>query len=199
MDKDLSVADAMALQRGGDMDGFGGGSWWIILIVLFLFGFNGNGLGGNNATTNQLNSDFITRDLFAINQNISAQGCETRETVLQNRFDTQLGFQNLGSQMASCCCETNRNIDAVRYENAKNTCDIITNANANTQRLIDHMTTQEIQALRDQLQSAQLTLAQGAQTDALITALRPTPQPAWITCSPYTALNGGCGGCGSLI
>lgn len=67
-------------------------------------------------------------------------------------------ISQLGYQMQNCCCETNRNIDAVRYENAKNTCDIITAGQANTQRIIDIMTQDKIEALRTELQSAQLAL-----------------------------------------
>ena len=96
--------------------------------------------------------------------------------------------------------ETNRNIDAVRYEAAKNTCDITNAIHAEgeaTRALINQNTMQE---LRDQLQAAQLQLGNLAQTNTLISTLRPFPQPAYITCSPYTAVNGyGCGtacGCG---
>lgn len=106
-------------------------------------------------------------------------------------------ISNLGYQTQQCCCETNRNIDAVRYENAKNTCDIITAANANTQRIIDVMTQNTIQELRDNLQAAQLQLGNNAQTQTIINAVRPFPSPAYITCSPYTAANGyGSCGCG---
>lgn len=37
-----------------------------------------------------------------------------------------------------------------------------------------------------------------SQTQNIINAVRPFPQPAYITCSPYTSVNGfGCGnGCG---
>ena len=55
--------------------------------------------------------------------------------------------------------ETNRNIDAVRYENAKNTCDITHNAQLNTrdileaqnagfQRILDFLTNDKIDSLR---------------------------------------------------
>lgn len=94
-------------------------------------------------------------------------------------------------------CETNRNIDAVRYENARNTCDIIQAGNANTQRIIDTMNQNVMQELRDQLQAAQLQLGNVAQTQTLVNELRPCAKPAYITCSPYTTNNfGGCGGCG---
>ena len=104
----------------------------------------------------------------------------------------------------NCCCETNRNIDAVRYENAKNTCDIITSGNMNTrdiieaqnagfQRVIDFMTNDKIENLRTELQSAQLALQNNAQTQTLINELRPCAKPAYITCSPYTTAYNGFG------
>lgn len=64
------------------------------------------------------------------------------------------------------------------------------------------MTQNEIQSLRDQLQTAQFQLSQQAQNATLIATLRPTPIPAYQTCSPYEgaamyARNGynGCCGC----
>ena len=56
------------------------------------------------------------------------------------------------------------------------------------------MTQSEIQTLRDSLNTANLQLSQQAQSASLIATLRPFPQPAYITCSPYTSSNG-CGVC----
>ena len=57
-----------------------------------------------------------------------------------------------------------------------------------------------MQALRDkivakdqELQTANFQLSQQAQSASLISALRPFPQPAYITCSPYQAVNYGYG------
>ena len=76
-------------------------------------------------------------------------------------------------------------MDASRYEAAKNTADIIQAQNFNTQRIVDVITNNEMQNLRDQLQAAQLTLGNSAQTATLISALRPAPIPAYVTSSPY--------------
>ena len=165
----------------------GGYGWfWVILIFLFFLGFSGGGLGGFGgngavaASVEAINLTNLERDV--LNGNFATQ----RET-LENRYTTQLGFQNLGSQMAQCCCETNRNIDAVRYENAKNTCDIIQAGNANTQRIVDVMTNNTIQELRDSLQQSQLNIGNLIQTQTITNSLRPFPVPAYITCSPYTS------------
>lgn len=73
----------------------------------------------------------------------------------------------------------------MRYEAAKNTCDIITAGQANTQRIIDFMTQEKMDSLRSQLQTANFQLSQQAQNAYLIDQLRPCPIPAYLSCSPY--------------
>lgn len=86
--------------------------------------------------------------------------------------------------------EVNRNIDAVRAEAYKNTCEITNAIHAEGEATRALMTQNTIQGLRDQLQAAQLQLGNLSQTSTLINTLRPFPQPAYITCSPYQAVNG---------
>ena len=102
--------------------------------------------------------------------------------LAENRFASQ-----------ACCCETNRNIDAVRYEAAKNTCEITSAIHAEgeaTRALINSNTMQELrdrlEARDRELMTANFQLSQQAQTAALVGELRPCAKPAYITCSPYT-------------
>lgn len=191
---------------GGDNGGLfggsdGGGLWVFFLFFLLAWGGNGiGGFGGGNAGTglNMISNDFMYTNL---NQSLGrlSDGITQGFTGISNGL-CNLGYENLSNfkdmsaQMASCCCETNRNIDAVRYENAKNTCDIIQASNANTDRILGYLTQNEIQSLRDQLQSANLALSNTAQTSTIINAVRPFPSPAYVTCSPYTSPIG-CGTC----
>lgn len=193
---DLNAADVLALKD--DNDGFLEGNGIIILILFFLiFGFGGN-WGGNSAAQGSLtraeladgfNHQDVQRQLQGITNGI-CDGFYTMNTSLLQ------GFNGLGSQVAEnrfasqqCCCETNRNIDAVRYENAKNTCDIITNNTANTQRILDKMCQTETDNLRNNLQSAQLQISQLSQTANIINAVRPYP----VMSVPFAAY--GCNGC----
>lgn len=80
-------------------------------------------------------------------------------------------------------------MDSVKYENAKNTCDIINAGNANTQRIIDHLTATEMDRLRTDLQSAQFQLSQLAQTSNIVNSLRPPIVPAYNVPNPYAAYN----------
>lgn len=189
-------------------DGFGmGGSWaWIILILLL--GGRGFGWGGNEGVQdNFISNEFIKRDIFNTNQNVSAQGCSGREATLEAQYQTLLGFKDQLYAQQQCCCETNRNIDAARSENFKNTCDITTAIHAEgeaTRALIQANTVQDLRdrlADRDrELMTANFQLSQQAQSANIVDQLRPCPKPAYLTCSPYFAYNngfGGCGGCGN--
>ena len=184
---------------GGGADG--GGLW--VFFLFFLLAWGGNGLGGfgGNAggATNMINNDFmytnLNQSLGRLTDGVTQGFAGVNNGLCNLGYETLSNFKDLSAQNASCCCETNRNIDAVRYENAKNTCDIITANNANTDRILGYLTNQEIQTLRDQLQSANLALSNTAQTQNIINTLRPVPQPAYITCSPYTSplTTGACG------
>ena len=208
-----SLADIRAA-TDGNRDGFGGdGGWfWIIVLFLAMFGFGGNGFGYNNngaLTRGELCQDMNLQTIESAIRGVQNGLCDgfyaQNTTMLQ-------GFNSLGNQIAenrfaaqNCCCETNRNIDAVRAENYKNTCEI-TNAihseGEATRALINSNTMQD---LRDKLEArdrdlltANFQLSQQAQSANLISTLRPFPIPAYQTCSPYTS-NNGCGhsyGCG---
>ena len=120
---------------------------------------------------------------------IMQNGYETREAINSNANNITSGITDLGYKMQDCCCTTQRAIDSVKYENAKNTCDIINANNANTQKIIDHLTQSEINSLRTELQSAQLQLSNNAQSRYIIDQIKPCPIPAYLTCSPYQSYN----------
>lgn len=202
----LSAADVAAVTDRNNGYGYGGMDWIWVIVLFAIFGFGGNGFGfgrnGAGLTQAELQQGFDTQSLLRGQEGIKNGLCDgffnVNTTMLQ-------GFNGLGREILEnrftnekCCCETNRNIDAVRYENAKNTCDIITAGNNNTQKILDFLTQDKIEALRTELQSAQLQLGNLAQTNTLINTLRPTPIPAYPTCSPYQAANyyNGFGGCG---
>ena len=189
---------------------WGNGFIWIILL-LFL-GSGGFGFGGNrNLATTQ---DVAVSQMFGQIDNgirglAAGQANIAYDNLKQSADSTMMmagGFANLTQAIAEnrfaaqhCCCETNRNIDAVRYENAQNTCAITTNDTANTQKILDAICQlkseakdNEIARLRTDLQAAQLTLAQGVQTQTIVGALKaPAPVPAYVVANPYCNCNNG--------
>lgn len=206
----LSAADVAAVtdNRGGY--GYGYGQDWIWVILLFaIFGWGGNGFGrnGNGLTQVELQNGFDTQSLLRGQEGIKNGLCDgfyaQNTTMLQ-------GFNALGREIADnrfaaqqCCCETNRNIDAVRYENAKNTCDIVRAIEKDGEATRGLIIANQMQDLRDKLadkdrdiQTRDFQLSQLAQNAYLVNKLQPTPIPAYPTCSPYQAANYYGFGCG---
>jgi hypothetical protein len=212
----LSVGDAMALAKNSD--GFLEGNGIIILILFFLiFGFGNGGFGGNNAVANYATQqdvingfDFnrVDSGLRGLDQGLCQVGYanlqqtnELQAQLAQNGFNIQSQLAQNGFNMQQCCCETNRNIDSVKFENCQNTCAITNAIHQEGEQTRGLITANVMQELRDQLQMANNQLSNQAQTTNIISALRPVPIPSYITCSPYQAqmlpftLNGSNSGC----
>lgn len=182
--------------------GMNGGWMWILLILLFGRGYGGYGVD-TGVQNNFIENEFLKRDIFNTNSNVSEQGCATQKEVIESRYTTQLGLQGLQASQDACCCATQRAIDSVKAEAYKNTCEITTaihNEGEATRALIN---AQAVQDLRDrladrdrELMTANFQLSQQAQSANIIETLQPTPKPAYITCSPYFAYGYNPCGCG---
>lgn len=141
--------------------------------------------------------------------------CDTKVGMLQGfngvssaistlGFQNQAGFNAIGNQIASCCCENGRGQDAIKFEMAQGFNQLMVAGDKNTDRIINYLNQTEMDKLRTELQSAQFQLSQLSQTDNIINRLMPVAKPAYITCSPYASAfgfganaNSGCGcGCG---
>lgn len=201
----LSAGDLLALTK--DNDGFLEGNGIIVLILFLLmfsggFGGFGNNNRGNCATQQDVNSGFQFAQVDNGIRGLERGICDLGYASLNQT--NQLGAQIAQSafQAKECCCETNRNIDAVRYEAAKNTCDITTAIHNEAEQTRQLITANVMQELRDQNTAYQLQLSNQAQTANLINQLRPCPIPAYLACSPYQSLTtpygyNGYGGCGN--
>ena len=219
MNGNVSPADIAAVMgnRNRDDGFFGDGIWGIImlLIVAGLFTGNGFGWGGNRgiAAETDIDTRFLERDIFNTNQNVSNTACQTQRDVLENRYNlgsqiqenrfncsqnacatqkeilesrytTQLGFQNAQANLAECCCKLE---NTIRAEGEA------------TRNMIQ---ADKIDQLRDQVFASNLALSNTNLANTVINAVRPTPTPAYLTCSPYFAYNMagyGCNGCGNTL
>ncbi len=203
------IAGQNSNNRDGDM--FGGGCGWFIWIIL-IFAIFGGGMWGNNRDDGFLSATMqrgfdnstVVSKLDGITNGL-CDGFYAQNTTMLNGFNgTNMAIKDAQYSARECCCETNRNIDATRYEAQKNTCDITTAIHAEgeaTRALIQANTVQE---LRDRLEAkdrelltANFNLGRQAQTYTLVNEIRPVSKPAYITCSPYAANGtGSCLGCG---
>lgn len=204
----LSAADVAAVTRNNEYDGFGNGGWIWIILLAFLFRGNWGGYGGCGGESSLVSEEFIKRDIFNTNQNVSNTACQTQRDVLENRYTNQL-----------CCCETQKEILQSRYDAALQAqtiqaqlasccCDLKTAIHAEGEATRGLIQGNMIQDLRDRLaerdrdlSTANFQLSQQAQSANIISTLQPTPRPAYVVQSPYVAYGYGygCGcnaGCG---
>ena len=195
-------AEGFAVGQNNNDCGMGNG-WWILLLLLCGWGNNGWNNGGGNqmvgyelgrvATTNDVASGFSTSTIMSTQREtqleMNAGFANVQQTLCQ-------GFNGLNQAIGDCCCQTQRSIDGVKYEMARNTCDIIQSGKDNTQRIIDYLAAAETQKLRDENFALRLQASQSAQNAYLVDQLRPTARPAYITCSPFETAYGRNGICG---
>lgn len=219
----VAPVNSMGYGNGGC---FGGDLGWIILIFLLAgnngFGGFGGGQGGvmpymwNAQTQNDVNRGFadaaINGQLSAINSSI-ANGFAGAEVSRAN-FNTSMlqGFNSVQSQLAQCCCENRlatANLDASL---AREACANRTAAAANTQKILDQMCQDKIDAKNERIADLerQLTLASikgytdnaistitadnSRQTTVLEDYLNPVARPAYIVANPNCCQqNVGCG------
>ena len=197
MDYNLSDIRAATEREDGGMFGGDGSLLWIVVIFLFFMmsGFGGLG-GGNGALTRaEMQQGFdtaeVTRKLDGLANGLS-DGFYAQNTTMLNGFagvTTAVREAQFASQQ--CCCETNRNIDGVRYDAQKNACDIITAVHEEGEKTRSLIKENEIQTLRDKVAELQMAQSQCAQNAYLINAVRPYPVPAYAACSPCGGAFGG--------
>lgn len=218
----LSAGDILALTReDNDMNQMWNNPF-IYLVWLAVLG--GGGLFGNR--TAELQNAVTRSDLFEgfNNQDVNGQlrgitngicdgfyaiNSGIKDGFYANNVGMKDGFYGIQGALAenrfaqqNCCCETNRNIDAVRFEGAQNTCSITNAIHAEAEATRALINSNTMQALRDKLAdkdrdilARDFQLSQLAQSATLVNELRPCAKPAYITCSPYTTA-GTCGAFG---
>lgn len=152
-------------------------------------------------------------------QSTLCQGFSGLNTALvQQGYETRLGINGVQTQLSDCCCqlkgqlaenkyEMAQNFAGLNYNMAKNTCDIIQAGKDNTQRIVDIMNANKLEAKNDIIAQQQATISalqlkasQEAQNAYLLNALKPQPSPAFIVPNPNCCYNQcNCGGCGTSI
>ena len=131
----------------------------------------------------------------------------------QQALSTQLN--GISSSLQNCCCENRANIADLKYSVATEGCadrnaismalrDVLEANNASTQKLLDKMNQQELDAKNDRIQelqtqlnmaslaasqtqqTAQLIADNTAQTQYIVNRVAPYPIPAYIVSNPVT-------------
>ena len=234
----ITMPVAPAYQAGGY--GMWGGdlsSWFTLFLIFGMFGGWGwgNGWGGNGgssfgtpygqgwATRADINEGFALNGLQNGQRDITAaitngfHGVDN--AVCQLGYNVQQGINTLSSQLADCCCTTQRAIDGVNYNMAtqasgiqnaiqNTTRDIIDNQTSGINAIMGKLSQMEYNGLNDKYQAALaenqalkfqasqtaqnafITANQEAQTAELLRRLgRDCPVPAYVVPNPNCCYN----------
>lgn len=201
----LSASDVALLQgnnRSCDDGMWGGnGAWWIVLFLIFGWGNRGFGgfVGnGSNCATQADVREAVDQQTLISKLDQQTYGLADTFTALNNTlnnnfrgidnaictlgYQNQQGFNNLGAQLASCCCNIERAIDGVNYNMATQACDtrnviqnstrdILESNNANTRAILDFLTQDKIATLTAENQNLKLAASQSNQNSVLMAAM----------------------------
>ena len=169
----------------GGADGFGGGNaffWVFALLVLMGGGFNGFG-GGNQqfATREQVQNGFDTQNmqmqtagiLNAVTEGTASTIASStanatnainaikdgNASLIREFGNVETALTALSGKQQECCCEILRATDGINYNNAINTASINANTTAQTQKILDALAQNKIDALQAQVNQLQLAQA----------------------------------------
>ena len=194
------ITPVMPIGGAGYNDGFGfgGGGLWLFAILALLWGGNGafGGNGNSNAIQADVNRGFDNQNLQAQTRDIlSAVNSGTAQTVAATNqtFHDMLGVfadkyneitRDIGSiQVAqanalanqnSCCCETLRAIDGVKYDNL-----------VNTNKILEAMSANKIEELQAKVNALELANA--------VSGVVRYPMASTYSAGMSPFCNGGCG------
>lgn len=196
---------------GGSMND----SWLFLFGILALFGLGGNGgLWGNGGNSNAIQADVNrgfdnqnlqaqTRDILGAvtsgtAQTISASTANATNAInaikdgnaslIREFGNVETALTSLGGNLQNCCCAIQRNIDSVNYNNAINTASINANTTAQTQKILDVLSANTIQDLRDKVSALELAQA----TSSVVRY--PTSMSYAYNANPFCGSGCGCNG-----
>ena len=99
-------------------------------------------------------------------------------------FGISASIQNVIANQNQCCCNTLRAIDGVNYANAQNTAAINANTTAQTQKILDAIAQNKVEAMQNRINQLELAQAMNG------VVKYPTEFAYNAGASPF------CGGCG---
>lgn len=170
---------------GGFGGGFEGLIYLAVIAAMFGGGFGFGGFGGGNAaalqgmaTQNDVQRGFDNQNLQAQTRDIlSAVTSGTAQTIAASTANAQnainaikdgnaalirefgnveTGLTALSGNMQECCCNILRAVDGVNYNGAINTAAINANTTAQTQRILDAISSNRIAEMEQQINALTL-------------------------------------------
>lgn len=104
-------------------------------------------------------SDNENLHMMQMSQGLASVGYENLRNFADTQTTVKDGDYSLAQQMATCCCDTNRNIDSVNYNAAMNTAAINANTTEQIQKVLDTISANRMSEMQNQINQLQLQSA----------------------------------------
>lgn len=128
MDTNYSLSDLRAITDS--TDGISGGSAWLIILFLLIFGggfgYNRANAGAEYASTNEILSgqkfDAISRQINAVGDGLASSTFALNNAIKDGNAAVTGAVTSEGratqAAIAECCCASQRNVDSLRFDMA---------------------------------------------------------------------------------
>lgn len=164
-----SLSDIAAVTGNEGWGGGMGGGWFAWILLFALFGGNGFGFGNRNCCngTPVTEADLCNANSFNELKNSVGRLSDNQAAIARQTDNAicQIGYQNLqntstlASQLADCCCTTQRAIDGVKFDMANYSAATNAAITAGTQKILDKLCADQTAALQARVQSLELQQA----------------------------------------
>lgn len=163
--ENYSLADISAVTGKENTGMFGGGMWIFALLILLLIG-GGGFFGGRNGEAvteaglcNAMNFNNLENSIGRLSDSLQSDYMGIQNGLSNLGYETLRNFGTTQSQIAQCCCETQRAIDGVNYNGAINAAAINANTTEQTQKILDAFTGNRMAEMQNQINQLQLQAA----------------------------------------
>ena len=216
---------------GGGYGGGGGVGENYVLATDFatierkLDGINNGICDATFQLTNTLNSNFRNVDnaictlgyqalqnTSAIQSQLAGCCCDIQGAIKDVAYGNAMNANAIQQQISSCCCDIEKMNMQSRFDAQAYNCNTLQAIDKLGDRIIDYMSNEKVQSLRDENFALRLAASQAKQNEYLIQRLdpNPCPTPAYVVqppqqvtfptncCGNVSYASTGCGGCGSF-
>ena len=191
--ENYSLSDIAAVANNDNCFGNGNSAWVLILLFAMIsgngFGFGRGGDYGQYATAASQQEILFGQQFQNLDNKLDrlGNGIADATFALNNSVTTE--GRALQTQLANCCCENQRNTDALRYDMATMFARSDANVTAQTQKILDVISQNKIESLQSQVNN--LTMQNAINTATAGVVKYPQATTYTSNCNPFSW--GGCG------
>ena len=140
----------------------------------------------------------------AIQSQLADCCCGIKSEIKDVAYANAMNTNQLDRRISDCCCEAEKMNLQNRFDMQTYNCNTLQAIDKVGDRIIDYLTNEKTQALRDENFALRLAASQAQQNEALLNKLSPCPTPAYFVPNPNCCYNANvtysnaCGcGCGN--